>query len=45
VITTVIGDGGFATSGLLTPDGKIVLAGSAQDGTALKLALARYHLG
>ncbi|HEX3829919.1 MAG TPA: hypothetical protein VHV82_21865 [Sporichthyaceae bacterium] len=45
VITTVIGDGGFATSGLLTPDGKIVLAGSAQDGTALKLALARYNLG
>jgi uncharacterized delta-60 repeat protein len=45
VITTVVGDGGYATSGLLTPDGKLVVGGSAQDGPGLKLALARYNLG
>jgi uncharacterized delta-60 repeat protein len=44
VITTAIGDGGYATSGLLTPEGKVLVAGSAQAGTALKLAMARYNL-
>jgi uncharacterized delta-60 repeat protein len=45
VVTTQIAEAAYATSGFLTADGKLVAAGSAQEGAALKVALARYLLG